>query len=102
MRKALFFKITTNLKCADLLLCHNFDEFILHFYITVLFCILVIYVGRDSAVGISTALRLECPGIESRWGRDFPHPSRPALGPTQPPVQSVMGHSWGKAAGEWH
>jgi len=22
----------------------------------------------------------EGPGIESRWGRDFPHPSRPALG----------------------
>jgi len=25
---------------------------------------------------------LEGPGIESRWGRDVPHPSRPALGPT--------------------
>jgi hypothetical protein len=24
------------------------------------------------------------PGIESRWGRDFPHLSRPALRPTQP------------------
>ena len=26
------------------------------------------------------------PGIESRWERDLPHPSRPAPGPTKPPV----------------
>ena len=42
--------------------------------------------GRDSSVGIATRYGLDCPGIEFRWGRDFPHPSRPALGPTQPPV----------------
>jgi hypothetical protein len=53
------------------------------------------YVGRDSVVGIATRYELHGPGIESRWGRDFQHPSRPALGPTQPPVQWVPGLSRG-------
>ena len=49
------------------------------------------FMGRDSAVGIATRYWLDGPGIESRWGRDFPHPSRPDLGPTQPPAQWVPG-----------
>jgi hypothetical protein len=42
--------------------------------------------SRDSTVGIATGYGLDGPGIESRWGRDFSHMSRPALGPTLPAV----------------
>jgi hypothetical protein len=51
--------------------------------------------GWDSSVGIVTGYGLDGPGIESRWGRDFLHTSRPALGPTQPPVQWILGLSRG-------
>jgi hypothetical protein len=40
---------------------------------------------------IAQSISLGGPGIESRWERDFPHPSRPTLGPTQPPIQWVPG-----------
>ena len=43
--------------------------------------------GLGSVVGIATGYGLDGTGIESQWRRDFPHLSRPALGPTQPPVQ---------------
>ena len=46
-----------------------------------------------SSVSIVTGYELEDPGIKSRWGRDFPHLSRPALGTTQPPVHWVPGLS---------
>jgi hypothetical protein len=51
--------------------------------------------GPGNVVGIATAYGLDGPRIESRWGRDFPHLSRPALRPIQPPVQWVPGLSRG-------
>ena len=47
--------------------------------------------GPGSSVGIAIGYGLDCPGIESRCGPDFLHLSRPALGPTKPPVQWVLG-----------
>ena len=51
--------------------------------------------GPGSVVGITTGYGLDGPGIESRWGRDFPRLSTPSLGPIQSPVQWVPGLSQG-------
>jgi len=39
----------------------------------------------------SDLLRTGLSRIISQWRWGFPHPSRPALGPMQPPIQWVLG-----------
>ena len=53
----------------------------------------VSYSGPGSVVRMATGYGVDGLGIEFRWGRNFPHLSGPALGPTQPPVQWVTGLS---------
>ena len=48
---------------------------------------------RNIVAGGETRYGLDGLGIESRCRRECPHPSRPALGSTQPPKQWVPCHS---------
>jgi len=52
-------------------------------------------INDKSVVGIASRYGLDGPGIESQWRRDFSQPSRPAMWPTQPPIQWVPGLSRG-------
>ena len=53
-------------------------------------------VGRESSVSITTRYGLDGPGIDSQWKGEISRISfRPALRPTQPPVQWVPGLSRG-------
>ena len=70
--------------------------------VTSLFQSCCYFMGRDIAEGTATRYGLIGPGIESRWRRDLLHPSRPALGSTQPPKQWAQGlFPGGKVAGAW-
>ena len=61
-------------------------DFLFHFY-----SLLVSLGGPCSSVGIATAYGLDGPGIESRWGRDFPQQYRPALRPSGVPRNFFLG-----------
>ena len=50
---------------------------------------------RDGVFGIATPYGLEGPGIKFRCGRDFPHPPKYAVGPTQPPLEWLRNLSRG-------
>jgi len=50
--------------------------------------------GPDSSVGVATEYGLDSPR-SNPGGDEIFRPSRPALGPTQPPVQCVPGLSRG-------
>jgi len=52
----------------------------------------VAIVARGTSVGIATCYGLGGPAIESQTERVFPHPSIPALGPIQPPIERLPGH----------
>ena len=57
---------------------------------------------RDSSVGIETRYGLKGTGIEARWRRNLPDPSRPALGPNQPLAKLVSVFiSRGTTVGAW-
>ena len=66
-----------------------------YIYIYIICIHIYIHSGAGNVVGIATGYGLDGPGIEFRWGRDFPYLSTPALGPTQPPIQWVPGLSRG-------
>jgi hypothetical protein len=51
-------------------------------------------------VDIATSYGLNGPGFESWCGRDFPHPSRSAVGSPHPPLECVRLITGGKADGE--
>ena len=51
-----------------------------------------LHMQRGISTNMITPYGLDGSGIESPWGRDFPHPSRAGLGSNQPPVQWIPVH----------
>jgi hypothetical protein len=78
-------------------LCRSVAAGVKEFYCTILKSTIIYLPALEIIllifISIATCYELDGPGIESRWGRNFQHLSRPALRPTQPPIQWVPGHS---------
>ena len=66
----------------------------IYIYIYVCVCVCVCVCGPGSSVGIATDYGLDGPGSNPSGDEIF-RPSRPALGPTQPPIKLVPGLSRG-------
>ena len=86
--------------CSSLTSC--FSGMLLKYFLNdIIIIIIIIISGLGSSVGIATDYGLDGPG-SNLGGDEIPRPSRPAQGPTHPPLQWVMGLSRGqRRPGRW-
>ena len=89
MRSACWITRATNTPSECVILVFPLQQWLLegatlldYMYVHCLSCLNSPFKARQgSSVGIVTDYGLDGPGIQSRWGQDFPHLSRPAWGP---------------------